>query len=233
VRATKQPALDLTPPTDAVYLPDERPGVEKPMKSLHKVLFGAAAVMLSGSLYAQPAPTPTPAPTPAPAAPAPAPAPADEAGATVASEQQAKLSVPEMQVKVKEYDEQNRGHLRHIEQLRMAARKQKDVIKLNCVNDKYLQAKALMNIVDGAVANLEVAIMGKDDEARYHEFTKITISSEKVRALRDEAEACVGEELTYLGDTVVEVKEPEIPDDPTDDVFDDDVEPPGYASPFD
>jgi hypothetical protein len=194
------------------------------MKSLRKGLAIAAAMTLSGTLlHAQPAPTP-----------APAPAEDDEAGATVASEQQAKLSAPEMQQKSREYEEQNRGHLRHVEQLRMTARKQKDVIKLNCVNDKYLQIKALLNIVDSANVNLEVSIMGKDEEARYHEFTKITISSEKVRALRDEADGCVGEELTYLGDTVVQVNQPEIPDDPTrDSPFEDDIEPPAYASPFD
>jgi hypothetical protein len=193
------------------------------MKSLRKGLTIAAAMMLSGTLlHAQPAPTPAPA------------GDDDEAGATVASEQQAKLSPAEMQQQSRDYEEQNRGHLRHVEQLRMTARKQKDVIKLNCVNDKYLQIKALLNIVDGANVNLEVAIMGKDDEARYHEFTKITISSEKVRVLRDEADGCVGEELTYLGDTVVEVNQPNIPDDPTrDDPFDDPIEPPGYASPFD
>ena len=194
------------------------------MKSLRKGLAIAAAMMLSGTLlHAQPAPTP-----------APAPADEDEAGATIASEQQAKLTPPEMQQKSREYEEQNRGHLRHVEQLRMTARKQKDVIKLNCVNDKYLQIKALLNIVDAANVNLEVAIMGKDEDARYHEFTKITISSEKVRALRDEADGCVGEELTYLGDTVVQVNQPEIPDDPTrDSPFEDDIEPPAYASPFD
>jgi len=189
------------------------------MRSLPKWVAGAVLVLASSTLLAQPAPAPTPAP--------------DE-GATVPSEQQAKLSPAEMQAQARTYDEQNKEHARHVEQLRMTARKQKDVIKLNCVNDKYLQIKALLNIMDAALANLEVAILGKDDDGRYHEFTKITITSEKVRALRDEADACVGEELTYLGETAVEVHEPKIPDDPTrDDPFGNDIEPPGYASPFD
>ena len=122
----------------------------------------------------------------------------------------------------------------HVEQLRLTARKQKDVIKLNCINDKYLQIKSLLNISDEAASRLDVAILGKDEEGRYHEFTKFTISVEKVKALRGEADACVGEELTYLGDTIVDVDKPEIPDDPTaEDPFDDVIEPPAYASPFD
>jgi hypothetical protein len=189
------------------------------MRSLRKVLVAPVLVAMSGALlHAQ---TPPPAPAP------------DASTATAPASQQATLSVEEMQAQVARYDTQNREAARHVEQLRVVARKQKDVIKLNCVNDKAVQIKATLNIVDAAMASLEVAIMGRDDEARYHEFTKITISSEKARQLRDEADGCVGEELSYVGDTIVEVNQPDIPDDPTlDDPFEGDIEPPAYASPF-
>jgi hypothetical protein len=154
--------------------------------------------------------------------------------ASVPATTQAKISPEEMQAQVASLTAQARTDVRHVEQLRATARAQKDVIKLNCVNDKYLQLKSLLNIMDDAASRLEVAILGKDEEARYHEFTKFTLSAEKARALRSEADGCVGEELTYLGDTVVDVRGPEIPGDPTnDDPFDDVIEPPAYASPFD
>jgi hypothetical protein len=188
------------------------------MRSLRKTLVALVLVAMSGALlHAQ---------TPAPEAP-------DASTATAPAGQQARLSVEEMQAQVATYQMQNREAARRVEQLRAIARKEKDVIKLNCVNDKAVQIKATLNIVDEAAASLEVAIMGRDEEARYHEFTKITISSEKARQLRDEADGCVGDELSYVGDTVVEVNRPEIPDDPTlDDPFEGDVEPPAYASPF-
>src|SRR5262245_50993323 len=189
------------------------------MKSLRKLIVAAVVAVGGGSLHAQPAPSPTPTPA------------APEPGATLPAEQRANVSAAEMRTRTQTSGEENREHLRHVEQLRLTARKQKDVIKLNCVNDKYLQIKALLNIVDAAQANLEVAILGNDDEARYHEYTKITISSEKIRAMRDEADACVGEELTYLGETEIVVNSPEIPDDPTQDTpWDDTIEPPAYAS---
>jgi hypothetical protein len=100
-------------------------------------------------------------------------------------------------------------------QLQEVARKEKDVIKLNCVNDKLLQLKQLMNIADQARTNLEEAIARKDEEARYHEFGRITIASQQAQVLGSEAENCVGEDLTFLGPTQVIVDEPELPDDPT------------------
>jgi hypothetical protein len=156
------------------------------------------------------------------------------ATATVSGNTQAKISAEDMKGQVTTLTAQAGIDAHHVEQLRLTARRQKDVIKLNCVNDKYLQIKSLLNLMDEASARLEVAILSKDEDARYHEYTMFTVSAEKVRALRGEADGCVGEELTYLGETVVDVKKPEIPDDPTDDnPFDNVIEPPAYASPFD
>ena len=154
--------------------------------------------------------------------------------ATVSGQTQAKISSEDMKTQVTSMTAQAASDAHHVEQLRITARKQKDVIKLNCVNDKYLQIKSLLNLMDEASARLEVAILGKDEDARYHEYTMFTVSAEKVRGLRGEADGCVGEELTYLGETVVDVKKPEIPDDPTNDnPFENVIEPPAYASPFD
>ena len=156
-------------------------------------------------------------------------------GEATFSAKRAKISVEDMRGQVTILSAQAADDAQHVEQLRLTARKQKDVIKLNCINDKYLQIKSLLNISDEAASRLDVAILGKDEEGRYHEFTKFTISVEKVKALAGEADACVGEELTYLGDTIVDVDKPEKcrtirpPRDPFDDV----IEPPAYASPFD
>jgi hypothetical protein len=157
-----------------------------------------------------------------------------EGEATVSATTQAKISVEEMRIQVTSLTSQAAADAQHVEQLRLTARKQKDVIKLNCINDKLLQIKQLLNILEEGLSKLSLAIAGGDDGERYHRYTVIKISGEKIGVLRDEAEACVGEEISYLGPLSVNVDEPEVPDDPTDDTPWDTtpIDPPGYASPF-
>ncbi len=150
--------------------------------------------------------------------------------------QEAKLSSEEMASRAGELTAQADGDLRRIEQLKADARKKKDVIKVNCINDKLLQAKQLLNIIDDAADRLSAAITTNNEEDRYHRFSVVTISAEKIHIVREEAEACVGEEISYAGPAQIDVDEPDVPDDPTEpDPFpggDDVIEPPGYASPM-
>jgi hypothetical protein len=151
-------------------------------------------------------------------------------------EERVSLSPDQMMEKANQYiDDMNTMHKRMLA-LQGAARKQKDIIKLNCVNDKLLQLKQLLKIADGARNALTEAITLEKEDERYHQYEQVELAHEKAVALRDEAEACIGEELVFLGPTEVDVDEPGVSDDPTgDDPFDytdPDIERPGYASPF-
>lgn len=116
------------------------------------------------------------------------------------------------------------GVLKTIVKLQQVARDQKDVIKLNCVNDKLLQVKQLLNIADQARTNMLAATAGgsvpndnpdADPTGRYHEFGRVTIAEQQVSVLGSEAENCIGEDLSFLGPTDVEVEGGNEPDDPT------------------
>lgn len=125
--------------------------------------------------------------------------------------------------------------LKRVVQLQDVARRQKDVIKLNCVNDKILQVKQLLNIAEGASTNMQEAMARKDDEGRYHEFGRITIATQQVTVLGTEAETCIGEDLSFLGPTEVTVEQPEeAQENPTDtpEPVIPVVDPPPPASPF-
>ena len=192
------------------------------MRKFHPVRTVVLLSSLLGSgivLHAEPAPTPQPQETP---------------DVTVPIKKDAQLTPEQMETKARELAIQATEDRNHISELRAAARKKKDIIKINCINDKLLQVKQLLNIMDDALSRLTVAIANNDDPDRYHRFAVVTISSEKVRVLRDEAEACIGEEISYLGPLDVDVQEPAVPDDPTvkDPFGNDEIEPPGYASPF-
>ncbi len=90
------------------------------------------------------------------------------------------------------------------------ARESKDVIKLNCVNEKLTQVKGLLKVAETASVALEEAVAKRESDAAEHEFTKISIARQKTDQLRNEAEACVGDVgADALGETDVEVEEPE------------------------
>ncbi len=221
------------------------------MRTLQKLLFATWLIALAAGgsyLYAQqPTPPPAqPAPQPAPAQgpfPDPSPDPNRAPSSNQPSEATPDVSVPmekesqispdEMERTAREAAEKADLDGKRVEQLKVEARKQKDVIKLNCINDKLLQIKQLLNILEDGLSKLSLAIAEGNDGERYHRYTVIKISGEKITGLRDEAEACVGEEISYLGPLSVDVDSPDVPDDPTDDdPWGDPVDPPGYASPF-
>jgi hypothetical protein len=164
-----------------------------------------------------PAAPETPEAAPPPEEHTPPPAQREGEGGDVESpmRKRANVSPGAMTNQAQEYLEKMKEHLRRIVELQEVARRQKDVIKLNCVNDKLLQVKQLLNIAEAASTNMQEAIARKDEEGRYHEFGRITIAHQQVAVLSTEAENCIGEDLSFLGPTEVTVEEPEQPDDPT------------------
>ena len=138
------------------------------------------------------------------------------------------LPAIEVQTRVQVFVEQTRADARHMQHLQALARKEKDVIKLNCVNDKLVQVKPEMNIIDSGVAELESAT----DANRMQVFEGISTAAENVRRLREEADQCIGEPVQTGGDSSNSFTGPTAPDDPTKGFNGPELEPPAYASPY-
>jgi len=104
-----------------------------------------------------------------------------------------------------------------IGELAKKSRADKDIIKLNCVNDKLIQVKGNLNLAERTRDSLKTAAHRRDDGARNHEFAKMTITYQKVVVLGQEAEACIGEDIAFVGATRVDVEvDPDITqEDPT------------------
>lgn len=139
------------------------------------------------------------------------------------------LTLSELTARVVQLHEQIRADARHIQHLQLMARKEKDVIKLNCVNDKLVQVKPQMNLADVAEIELESAA----DSERGPLFEGIQQAAESIRRLREEADQCIGEPVGTGGESSNSFSGPGAIDDPTKGFEgEDSVEPPGYASPF-
>jgi hypothetical protein len=115
--------------------------------------------------------------------------------------------------------------LRHVTQLREKASREKDILKLNCINDKLVPMKGEVNLGDTMRHSLEQAIGSNDESGRYAAYADLTVR-------RDQADACVGDALTYIGSTDVQVTGPANPLYPPE-PGENEVEPPTYRSPFD
>jgi hypothetical protein len=147
----------------------------------------------------------------------------------------APLSVSEMTKRAADIKTKIEADYQHVLYTREQAKKQKDVIKLSCVNDKLVQMKAQMNIADETNDQLQPALTSGSDD-RNALFTTLSTTASDVHLLREQAAACIGEPELYKQEAGNAFSAPDVPDDPTNtpesNAGDNGTEPPGYASPF-
>jgi len=98
--------------------------------------------------------------------------------------------------------------------LKEQARKLKDVIKLDCVNDKQIQVKAEMNLADAANDQLQGALQ-KDGDERQVVFAQLVGAGDTIRRLREEAAACISDMELFKQEQGGTTDSPDIVDDPT------------------
>jgi len=105
-----------------------------------------------------------------------------------------------------EYLSEMKGVLSSVLGLLKNAREEKDVIKVNCVNEKLTNIKGLIRISEQADITLQESVAKGEQDTATHEFHKISISHQKIKVLKTEAEQCVGELAFAVGKTTVEVE---------------------------
>lgn len=86
------------------------------------------------------------------------------------------------------------------------ARQNKDIIQVNCVNEKLSAIKGLLRISEQARTGLQEAAGRNDDELINHEYTKITLAGLRVENFRVEVDGCVGELSQYTGSTQLDLE---------------------------
>ncbi len=117
---------------------------------------------------------------------------------------------------------------RHIQHMRQVlsevrgmledARVERDVVKLNCVNERLTHLRGLVRVSEESQRAMRQAISRNLLDEAQHEYTKIVVALDRVTQLREEAEECVGL-LAFIVDEDVEVSM-EVPPGLPDDVID-------------
>jgi hypothetical protein len=96
------------------------------------------------------------------------------------------------------------------------ARKQRDVVKTLCLNDKLSQIDVAIRSGRDRRTQLQAAVGRNDAELSNHEFTILTVLRQRSEQLVAEANQCIGEEAAFVGDTRTQVTiDPSIPQDET------------------
>lgn len=177
--------------------------------------------LLVGVAAAQTPPPAEPPPAPAPSSATPVSTPGTAAAVTAPGqlgsplgERAADVPDPEKLRRSSDGLGRMRNVLKEVLSKLEEARNTRDVVKLNCVNEKLTQIKGLLRISEQSDVSLQEAVAKKESSAGEHEYTKVMIARQKVDQLRAEAEECIGQ-LAFRTDENLTV-EVEVPDDVPD-----------------
>jgi len=80
------------------------------------------------------------------------------------------------------------------------ARRESDMIRITCLNDKLTQINANLRTAQARQSSLQHAV---DADQRSHELTVLTVLGQKLQVLEQEANQCVGQDLYDTGTTKV------------------------------
>lgn len=83
------------------------------------------------------------------------------------------------------------------------ARRERDIIRVTCLNDKLTQINAHRRTLESRHENLQEAVNTADGDRRNHEFTVITVIAQHFRTLEGEAASCIGQDIFETGTTRV------------------------------
>lgn len=133
------------------------------------------------------------------------PAQGQEPGAGVVVSPDARLTFDQMLKYASETVGELEGHLQKVQRSADDAKKQKDLLLLNCLNEKLTDIRSLLKVAETAKAQLEESIARNERDRAEHEFSKVVIARTRGAELVRESEACSGEGIfsTAEGPTTV------------------------------
>lgn len=97
--------------------------------------------------------------------------------------------------------------------------KDRDVLKLNCINSKLSAIKAFVKLAERANVALQGAASKKDQAGQTHQTKLILLADVRVQSLRDETQTCTSDDsVPYTGPsrTIIEIDGNILKDAPID-----------------
>ena len=112
--------------------------------------------------------------------------------------------------------EKMRGLVSQVAKVVQQAKDEKDLVKLNCANEKLAQVQGLLRVGEQAETELRGSVARKEEDAQDRSLARVGIAGRKIGQLFVEAQQCIGQFAFYTDEkTVVDVEEPTgLPRDP-------------------
>lgn len=142
--------------------------------------------------------------------------PANPADGQVGFQRKTSLSPQEQLVEAQRHIGRMEGAGAGVRKMLEEARRQRDVVKTLCLNDKLSQVDVAIRSARDRRQQHQAAVARNDVELSNHEFTILTVLRQRTEQLVAEANQCIGEESAFVGDTKTTVQiDPQIPPDET------------------
>ncbi len=127
---------------------------------------------------------------------------APPSGTEVRTQRVAQLSGPDQLREAGSVIDSISSTRRMVSDLLDRARQERDIIKVNCLNDKLTQIDVTLRSSREHQELLQTAVTINNDGQRNHEFQLMTIFRSRAQGLEGEARACIGEDTgTFDRDT--------------------------------
>lgn len=130
----------------------------------------------------------------------------NQGNAEIANRQTANLSGPDQLREATTVVENITATRRRVSDMLDRARQERDIIKVNCLNDKLTQVDVTLRATREHQELLQTAVSISNDGARNHEFSLINIYRSRVEGLESEARQCIGEEATGFAQPVTQLQ---------------------------
>ncbi|WP_157069221.1 hypothetical protein [Sandaracinus amylolyticus] len=140
----------------------------------------------------------------------------DETG-EIAARRRADLSPAEQIAEAQRIQERGTTLSRRVGSMLDEARREGDVIRVTCLDDKLTQINAHRRTLTDRVESLQTASQVGDEGRRNHEFTVISVLAQNLDQLERAASECIGQDIYETGATrITTTIDPATPDeDPT------------------
>jgi hypothetical protein len=125
--------------------------------------------------------------------------------------------------------------LQRIETLLEQARRRRDIIMVNCLADKLVQARSNADLAQKAYLGMQQEMSAQNEAVAFTHYRRMTVTNLNLQVIGTEAESCVGEDYAIVSGIKVDVRAEGVPPgdftQPTDPETPSVTRPP-HASPY-